>query len=249
MIKLLVTIGLITISFGSISQSVIKEIIFKGCIDDMNKLHIKNGKMAWEHVRSSGGSPPGTHDHCKIETSINGENWEEWYFNFDLDISTDSLVSSSIIENRAISRILQAPSEKNGWETIWFFNDNLPGPANYSISIKYLQKVIPNNLTFELGSSSLTSLSKKELDEISINLLKTGKSIKISGHTDSDGSVDDNLKLSTERAKTVYNYLLSKGISASKMSFQGYGGTKPLVKNDTEENKTKNRRVELLITH
>ena len=54
MLKPLIIIGLLAISFGSISQSVIKEIILKVCIDDMDKLHIKNGIMAWEHVGRPG---------------------------------------------------------------------------------------------------------------------------------------------------------------------------------------------------
>ena len=58
----------------------------------------------------------------------------------------------------------------------------------------------------------------------------------------------NNLKLSKDRAKSVYSYLLSNGIKAERMKFDGYGSTKPISVNDSEENKAKNRRVEIAFT-
>ena len=71
--------------------------------------------------------------------------------------------------------------------------------------------------------------------------------IEISGHTDNDGDDDFNLDLSNNRAKSVVNWLIENGISETRLSFKGYGETMPIVKNNTAENKAKNRRTELTI--
>ena len=77
-------------------------------------------------------------------------------------------------------------------------------------------------------------------------LLQRDKTMKIlvKGHTSSEGSDEYNLKLSENRAKSVVNYLVSKGIERSRLSFKGYGKTQPIEGNDTEESRQKNRRVE-----
>ena len=72
-------------------------------------------------------------------------------------------------------------------------------------------------------------------------------SIELSGHTDNIGSGADNMKLSDDRAKSVVEYLTGKGISASRLTAKGYGETKPVAANDTEEGRAMNRRVEFVI--
>ncbi|RZK47156.1 MAG: OmpA family protein, partial [Pedobacter sp.] len=71
--------------------------------------------------------------------------------------------------------------------------------------------------------------------------------IEMSAHTDSKGSDEYNFKLSDDRAKSVREYILSKGIAASRIISQGYGETRPEVPNDTDENRQLNRRVEFKI--
>ena len=71
--------------------------------------------------------------------------------------------------------------------------------------------------------------------------------IEISGHTDNVGKPADNLALSNSRAKSVVNYLISKGIAAQRLVAKGYGETKPMADNKTEEGKAKNRRTELKV--
>ena len=68
--------------------------------------------------------------------------------------------------------------------------------------------------------------------------------LKIEGHTDSDGKEDANLKLSKERAKTCYDYLVSKGVLASRMTHDGFGESRPIADNTTESGKATNRRVD-----
>ena len=69
----------------------------------------------------------------------------------------------------------------------------------------------------------------------------------MSAHTDSKGADDYNLRLSDNRAKSVMDYILSKGIDPKRIVSKGYGETKPVAPNDTDENRQLNRRVEFTI--
>jgi len=71
--------------------------------------------------------------------------------------------------------------------------------------------------------------------------------IQINGHTDNQGSLDLNQKLSEERAKAVKKYLLDKQITDVRIITKGFGPNKPVAKNDTEEGRQLNRRVEFQI--
>lgn len=104
------------------------------------------------------------------------------------------------------------------------------------------------DITFETGKADLKPESNEELDRL-VGLLEGNQTIKveISAHTDDVGNDDSNLKLSEKRAKTVVNYLTTKGIQGDRMTAKGYGETQPLVANDTDENKAKNRRVQFKI--
>jgi outer membrane protein OmpA-like peptidoglycan-associated protein len=104
------------------------------------------------------------------------------------------------------------------------------------------------DITFETGKADLKPDSNEELDRL-VALLEGNQTIKveISAHTDDVGNDDSNLKLSEKRAKTVVDYLTAKGIKADRMTAKGYGETQPLVANDTDGNKAKNRRVQFKI--
>lgn len=71
--------------------------------------------------------------------------------------------------------------------------------------------------------------------------------IEINGYTDNIGSEGDNLKLSEDRARAVFDYLADKGIHQKRMSFKGWGESNPLADNETEEGRKINRRVEVVI--
>jgi len=109
--------------------------------------------------------------------------------------------------------------------------------------------VIMNNIFFESGKFNLLPESKIELQQL-IRFMNENPSvsIEIGGHTDDIGDEKSNMELSNERARTVYNYLLSKHIPASKISYKGYGESIPLIDNSTEENRKNNRRTEFKIT-
>ena len=104
------------------------------------------------------------------------------------------------------------------------------------------------NINFELNSAELKVESYKELDKV-IELMNKNPQIKveISAHTDDLGSEAYNMKLSERRAKSVVDYLLMHDIPQDRLIAKGYGETKPLVPNTSDENRAKNRRVELKI--
>ncbi len=114
--------------------------------------------------------------------------------------------------------------------------------------IKKGKLTILNNLFFDFDKYELKEKSATELDKL-IQFLELNPSIKIgiAGHTDNAGKESYNLALSLNRAKAVYNYLSEQGIEKSRLKFRGYGQTKPIAPNDTEENKSKNRRIEFVI--
>ncbi|MGL6268127.1 MAG: OmpA family protein, partial [Chitinophagaceae bacterium] len=86
--------------------------------------------------------------------------------------------------------------------------------------------------------------------DILVQLLNENPALKIqiNGHTDNIGKAADNLTLSNNRAKAVVTYLNSKGISPARLSFKGFGASKPIADNSSEEGRAQNRRTELQVT-
>ena len=104
------------------------------------------------------------------------------------------------------------------------------------------------NLLFASGSTELMDKSKVILNGFARYLQQNPSiQIEIQGHTDDLGDDAANLKLSENRCKTVFDYLISKGVEKSTISFKGYGETKPKVPNTSDENRAKNRRTEVKI--
>lgn len=110
------------------------------------------------------------------------------------------------------------------------------------------KKVVLNNILFELGKAVLTPDSFEELDRL-VTILQDNPlmKIEISGHTDNTGSPVVNARLSTERARAVVDYLVSKGIDKSRLTYRGYGSEQPIAGNETEAGRAINRRVEFKI--
>ena len=118
----------------------------------------------------------------------------------------------------------------------------------YLVPIEIGQVVRLNNVFFDFDKWDLRPESFVELDRV-VTLLQENPAIEIemSAHTDSKGSDDYNFTLSDNRAKSVKEYIISKGIAVNRIVSQGYGETKPEVPNDTDENRQLNRRVEFKI--
>ncbi len=107
-------------------------------------------------------------------------------------------------------------------------------------------KLILSGVTFQTGSAKLTSNSYTVLDHV-IESLKDHEEVKleIQGHTDNVGSEAVNKKLSQQRAESVKDYIVMRGIAAERLNAVGYGSTDPVAENDSAEGREKNRRVEL----
>lgn len=105
-----------------------------------------------------------------------------------------------------------------------------------------------NNVFFDFDKWDLRPESFIELNRV-VTLLKENPAIEIemSAHTDSYGSDDYNYKLSDERARSVREYIIGQGINAKRIISQGYGETKPVAENTTDEGRQLNRRVEFKI--
>ena len=108
--------------------------------------------------------------------------------------------------------------------------------------------IVLKNIFFDFNKFELKPASQIELDRL-VQLLQDNPSVRIQieGHTDNVGNPKDNLKLSENRAKAVVNYLGSKGISAARLIAKGFGETKPVAPNTTDEGRAQNRRTELKV--
>ena len=105
-----------------------------------------------------------------------------------------------------------------------------------------------DNCTFENGKATLQETSFPVLDELVAYLKrKDDDRIEIGGHTDNVGSAASNLKLSQERANSVRDYLITKGIDSARLVAKGYGMSQPIADNKTAAGKAENRRTEVTI--
>ena len=119
-------------------------------------------------------------------------------------------------------------------------------PAQMKAALDADGKVALYGILFDYDKATLQQSSDKQLQQVLTLLLENpGLRLEIQGHTDSDGSADYNLRLSQQRSESVLRYLVLFGIDPSRLEARGYGETMPVAPNDTEENKAKNRRVEL----
>ena len=118
----------------------------------------------------------------------------------------------------------------------------------YLMPIEIGQVVRLNNVFFDFDKWDLRPESYVELDRV-VKLLEENPAIEIemSAHTDSKGSDEYNFTLSDNRARSVRDYILSRGIGESRIISQGYGETKPVATNDTDDGRQLNRRVEFKI--
>ncbi|MCD6066409.1 MAG: outer membrane protein/peptidoglycan-associated protein [Bacteroidetes bacterium] len=122
--------------------------------------------------------------------------------------------------------------------------------ATYEVEIKIdpPKDFTLENVFFDTGKATLKPTSNKALtDLVEILKLKNTMVVEIQGHTDNVGKPEDNLKLSRERAEAVKNFLLSKGIEATRVTAKGYGDTTPVADNSTDAGKAKNRRTSLKV--
>ncbi len=132
--------------------------------------------------------------------------------------------------------VLEVPSEE--------------GLIYYEVEVIYTPaKVFKlENVYFDFGKATLRPESYPSLNELADMLKsKPNITIEIGGHTDNVGDDASNMTLSQNRAESVRTYLINKGINGSRMIAKGYGETKPVATNDTDEGRQQNRRTEVKI--
>ena len=105
-----------------------------------------------------------------------------------------------------------------------------------------------DNILFAFGKTAITPEATQALDRL-VAFLKDNRDKRgdLEGHTDAVGKEPYNLRLSGKRAAAVKDYLVKRGIEASRISAQGFGGIKPIADGMTEAGRAKNRRVEIKV--
>ncbi len=186
-------------------------------------------------------------------------NTEIKIFDNEQDLHILTAKSNSVTGNYLVS----LPSGKNyGMEVkkegYLFYSDNfnIPKSESYQEIVKNIKlypikkdaKVILRNIFFDFDKATLRPESYSELNRLKklLNENPTMK-IEISGHTDNKGSYEYNVKLSKDRAQSVVSYLISKGISSSRLTSRGASWNEPVDTNSTDEGRQNNRRVEFKV--
>ena len=110
------------------------------------------------------------------------------------------------------------------------------------------RSIVLNNLFFDTNKYELKPKSQTELNRL-IQFMQQYQDIQveISGHTDDVGADADNVVLSQNRARAVYDYLSAHGVKATRLRYKGYGETRPLTPNDSDQHRQQNRRIEFRI--
>lgn len=179
------------------------------------------------------------------------------------DLNTGEIIA--LVKSNSVSGryLVVLPSGKSysvsaNKESFFFHSERFDVPADSKfetlkkdIPLKPIEKgtkIVLNNIFFETGKATLTSQSKVELEK-AIDLLNENPTmvIEVGGHTDNVGDDAFNMKLSHDRAKTVRDYLVTGGISSTRVQSKGYGETNPVATNDNEEGRKANRRTEFII--
>ena len=119
------------------------------------------------------------------------------------------------------------------------------GCPEIKAEVKQVLRKALTGIQFETGKAVIKRSSNAVLNEV-VRVMEENPDYKlnISGHTDSSGDPEKNMKLSEERASSVVNYLVSKGVDASRLKSVGFGDTRPIADNKTSSGRAKNRRVE-----
>ncbi len=164
---------------------------------------------------------------------------------YDIEVAS----SQGYAYSRTQIDVPKASKQNDSLELAYQGTERSASLLNMSVTpLKTGRKLELKEIYFDYNSSTLHESSHPELDRV-VELMKENPdiNIEISAHTDNKGSADYNLRLSDKRAQEIVKYLVSKGVPAGKLKPKGYGAGKPVAANDTEENRAKNRRVELKV--
>ncbi len=149
------------------------------------------------------------------------------------------------IDDICLTEVINPNKKCNCYENESYPKDTFILPPN---PYKTDKSIILRTINFKIDDSYLEEGSFEELNKLAGTLNShLSTYIQISGHTDSSGNEIHNIELSEKRAKSVADYLISKGVDADRIQFKGFGSSSPLVTNTSEENRKVNRRVEIKI--
>ena len=179
-----------------------------------------------------------------------------------IDIDNSEIVATAISADSGMYKVKFKEAKNYGVEVVakdyLFFLDAV-NLSSASSDIPVLQdfllekvevgtKVVLENIYFETSKATLKPESYQQLDQV-VSFMENNETIRleISGHTDNTGSLKINTKLSNERAQSVVDYLVSKGINNTRLEARGYAFSQPVAPNDTPEGREKNRRVEFKV--
>lgn len=180
-----------------------------------------------------------------------------------IDLETEEVVVSSSSDSKDGTFVVSLPSHRDyalnvSRQGYLFYSENfhlrgLSGDEHYYLNvplepIKAGKKVVLKNVFFATASYELKKESEIELKKLA-RLLKANPQMKIEigGHTDNEGDEAGNLKLSKNRAKAVYDFLIKMKVPADRMKYKGYGESQPIASNETEKGRAKNRRTEFKV--
>ena len=151
-------------------------------------------------------------------------------------------------ENSCPKKINKADRDRDGVEDRL---DQCPStPCNFAVDSYGCPIKMTLRINFAIGSAHIEENSMHKIANFATFLLKNrGSMVRVIGHTDSVGSDADNLRLSIQRANAVVNKLLGMGVSPSRIKAEGKGEREPLVSNNSDEGKRKNRRIEIILSY
>jgi len=137
------------------------------------------------------------------------------------------------------AKIFLFPEKQNLFQ--YYGDENLDDPCQLKDALDQIYFAFDKTIILKQSNTALLAI---------LNYLKSNTNIRANfiGHTSNEGSKSHNMQLSGLRAKAICDYLSANGISPERLSYVGKGDTEPLVLNDKESNKSKNRRVEISIT-
>ena len=184
--------------------------------------------------------------------------------NFQLiDLETGKVAVQSFADEATGEYLVSLPVNKEyalsaSFDGYLFFSENFmlkegsaQEPFRKDVPLQKIEvgkSVVLKNVFFDTDKFDLKQKSKIELDKLVHFMTKNNTiNIELGGHTDNVGSVKSNQILSENRAKSVFAYLVEKGISADRLTVKGYGDTMPIADNTTEKGRAENRRSEFKI--
>ncbi len=180
-----------------------------------------------------------------------------------IDLTTGKVVIESYADKATGEYLVSLPINREyalnvTYDGYLFFSENFMLTGGIALKpfvknvplyrIEIDQPVVLKNVFFDTDKYDLKEKSKIELD-ILVKFLTKNSAVKIElgGHTDNVGSAKSNQILSENRAKSVFDYLVGKGIAKERLTTKGYGDTKPIADNSTDAGKAENRRTEFKV--